>query len=780
MLKKTLLMASLLLSTLTFAQSNSTYKGVVVNKDKTPLDVFSVVIFNAQDTSKQVFSNTYTNGNFDIGFTPVKGEKYGAYLLSMGYKDMRLDLHKLTDTIVMPTKSMVLEDAVVEGKRKVTTSLGTEGGVLFDVSNTYLSDMGNSTDLLNFIPGVQADKDGKVTMVGVQGEVVIYINNVRVKEVEKLKTYKSEDINSVEVLRSPGAKYKNAAAVILIKTNKEYEGFSSLIEMQGFLTADANYEVNPNIQASYTKGKITASASYKLDRDVSENEGTSTKIIDKYISPDNWTFADENKGDNNIFDHWYNANLDYRITEKHLLTFQYTGSHDNTKSNNVTNQTITANSFGNMMDNKYALKSDASTLSNTGHMYYRGEVNPKFTIEYNADFSSRINDNDNANTWQQGDAPAEAFSQKTKSDASAFTTDVLFINQIKEKHALSYGLEYSYLQDNVTSNTKEGMATNYKQNSTFVKTILEYKLQVIKPLSLSFGFNYLYNNIKDNNTTDNGKIYNSVIPYFGIQYYNAEKEYGIGLNVKHNNYQPDAGMLDDVTINYTSPYEISTGNKNLENMKFTYVDVDFSYKQAYIGMSYSNLINCIISFPTVEMQSDNTPLITTKPINLTDPINMVGLYAGYSNNFKFWTPSFNVYMSYSNAKLANGEGVIEQKQGFFAILMMSNRFNLPKKYFISLFANYVPRGYSLYEKTGDSYAIRLNIEKRLLKDQLRISILTKFTNDWSATSSAINGIYQDNRSYSSWYKFIGISASWRFNNHKEVQRAKESAYMNML
>lgn len=781
MKKRILLILFTFASIISFAQSEHTYKGVVVDRDMKPLDVFSVVIFNAKDTSKQVFTNTFTNGNFDIKFTPVKNEKYGAYLLSIGYKDVRIPLEQLKDTVIMPSNSIILEDAVVQGKREVTTSLGTEGGVMFDVSNTYLSDMGNSTDLLNFIPGVKAEKDGTVSMVGVQGEVVIYINNIRLKEPEKLKTYKSEDINSVEVLRSPGAKYKNAAAVILIKTNKEYEGFSSLVEAEAFLTEGANYQVAPSLQASYTKGKITASASYKLDRDVSENESTGTKIIDPYISPDNWTFADKSKGDNDRFNHWYNANLDYRINDKHLLTFQYTGRNDNQKSNNLTEQTIKANSFGSLMNNRYELNSEGSTIANTGHLYYKGDITKTFNIEYNADFSSRINDNDNLNAWQQGEGEAKPFSQRTKSNASAFTTDVLLTNRIKEKHSLSYGLEYSYLTDDVTSNTKEGMATNYKQNSTFLKTIFEYKIQVIEPLSLSLGFNYLYNNVKDNNSTDKGTRYNSIIPYFGVQYYNAKKGYGMSLNIKHNNFQPDAGMLDDVTINYISPYEVSTGNKDLKNMKYTFVDFSFNYKQFFMGAMYQNLTNCVTEFPTVEMQADNTPLITTKPINLENPVNVGGFYAGYSTKVKFWTPSINIFALYSDTKMPNGKGVPERFGGIFAVASMSNRFDLPKKYFIYLMGHYMPKGYMLYEKRGESYSVRLNIEKRLLKDQLRIELRTKFsTNEQSYSSSTINGLYKESRISTSWDKYIGISASWRFNNHKEVQKAKENAYMNML
>ncbi|MEG1553561.1 MAG: outer membrane beta-barrel protein [Rikenellaceae bacterium] len=766
-------------TTLLFAQNINTYKGVVVDKNKSPLDVFSVVLFNAKDSTKQLYTNTFTNGNFEIPFTPIKGERYGAYLLSMGYKDTNLPLSKLTDTIVMTNNSIVLDDAVVEGKRKVTTSLGDEGGLVFDVSNTYLSNLGNSTDLLNFIPGVKADKNGSVTMVGVQGEVVVYVNNIRIKEVEKLKMYKSEDINSVEVLRSPGAKYKNAAAVILIKTNKEYEGFSSMIDLQAFLKDNTKYSFVPSIQGSYTKGKITASLSYNLDRDVLEEESRADKVIDKYISPNNWVFEDKGAKDNDIYNHWYNANLDYRINEKNLLTFQYSGRYNKSNSESSTLQTISANSFGNLLNNKYTLNSDVANKSNTGHIYYKGNYSKNFTLEYNADYASRNNDNTNLNSWQEGDSESKPFNQTTKSKASAFTTDILLINTIKKKHSLSYGLEYSYLQDEVNSNTKEDVATSYKQNSSFLKTILEYKVQVIEPLSLSLGFNYLYNNVNDNNTTGKGKNYHSIVPYIGLQYYNAKKQLGLGLNVKHNNYQPNAGMLDDITVNYISPYEVSTGNKNLKNMKVTSVDFSLSYKQFFMGLMYQNATNLILDISTIEMQGDK-PLINTKPINLGTPINAGGGYIGYNNKFKFWTPSVSIFAMYSNTKMPNTEGVNESYNGFFGGFSMQNLFDLPKNFYITLSGYYQPKGYILYEHQGESYSVKFNVEKRLLKDQLRITLMSKIDNRWDGSSFDINGLYKSTNTKTSWNKFVGIGISWRFNNHKEVQKAKESTYINML
>ncbi|MEG1937381.1 MAG: hypothetical protein RR132_07555, partial [Rikenellaceae bacterium] len=145
-----------------FAQAVNPYCGVVVNTDKTPVDVFSVVVFNTKDSTKQLYANTFSNGNFNINFTPKLDEKYGVYLLSVGYAETYINLEALKDTIIIRKKSMHINDVVVQGKRDVKTEMGTYGGRAYDVSNTYLSDMGTSTKLLNFIPGVSVSDLGDV------------------------------------------------------------------------------------------------------------------------------------------------------------------------------------------------------------------------------------------------------------------------------------------------------------------------------------------------------------------------------------------------------------------------------------------------------------------------------------------------------------------------------------------------------------------------------------------------------------------------------------------
>ncbi|MEG2493466.1 MAG: hypothetical protein RSF94_05085, partial [Rikenellaceae bacterium] len=245
-----------------FAQAVNPYCGVVVNTDKTPVDVFSVVVFNTKDSTKQLYANTFSNGNFNINFTPKLDEKYGVYLLSVGYAETYINLEALKDTIIIRKKSMHINDVVVQGKREVKTEMGVYGGLAYDVSNTYLSDMGTSTKLLNFIPGVSVSDLGDVKLLNSRDAVVIYINNVKIEDSAKLLSLKSEDIKSVEVITTPVARFKGAKAILYIKTNRAVDGFSSRVSNLYMVGDRMTYEA-PSMEMSFTKKKVTISTAYK-------------------------------------------------------------------------------------------------------------------------------------------------------------------------------------------------------------------------------------------------------------------------------------------------------------------------------------------------------------------------------------------------------------------------------------------------------------------------------------------------------------------------------------
>lgn len=54
---------------LSAAAQQRTYKGVVVDNERKPVELFSVMVTNAADTTKQLFAETFVGGNFEFTFT---------------------------------------------------------------------------------------------------------------------------------------------------------------------------------------------------------------------------------------------------------------------------------------------------------------------------------------------------------------------------------------------------------------------------------------------------------------------------------------------------------------------------------------------------------------------------------------------------------------------------------------------------------------------------------------------------------------------------------------
>lgn len=775
----TLLLIFIICPVLSFSQEKKdVFKGVVTDQNHFPLDAVSVIVFNVKDTANYIYANTFANGNFEFELSRVSAEKYGVCLLSMGFQDRYLDLEQLKDTIIMHNNLLRINDATVKGKRNVKSTIGKEGGVVYNVGNTYLSDLGTSTMLLNFIPGVKADNEGNISILGIRETVDIYINNVKSEDKEKLLSYKSEDIESIEVIRKPGAKYKNADAVILIKTVKKYEGFSARVTGMGYVSDNSDYSYSPRAELTYTRNKISISGAYNFNQGSITQKKYENREIDNRIITDNWVFKNNNDEDLIQYKHWYNANLDYRIDDKNFLNIQYSGRNDAENKEKTGRQTIYSDT-GNQYD--YDINSNVKNVNtrNTVHLYYKGDYSENFGLQVNADYSNRYIKTDEINLWEEIGSDPFNFIQNTSYDAAVFTTEILFESKIKKSHKITYGGEYSYLKDNVKSNDINEKPTRYKLNTHFLKAILEYKVDLSDKINLSLGGNYMFSYLYDTNQRTS---YNSVIPYLSLNYYDDKKDFGFSFNAKYYNWQPTASWLDDITTVYKSPFEIETGNKDLKKTIQIDIDLSFSYKNAYFGVWYLQNIDYTHPLTSIKIQNDGKPLLIYRPEQFIKPIYLSGIYGGISDKIAFWT--FNLYISggYSHAWLPGYGNELRTEKGFNLYFGIDNIFELPKGFFIYLSGYYNTKEVHIFTVMNQKYNIDLNIEKRFFNDNLRIILEGKglISNKCDIFYTNFYGMNTVNRNKRAWARSIGLNILWRFNNHKAVRLAKENEYLNML
>lgn len=787
-MKYILFLLSILLSSLAVAQEKITYKGVVADKDKTPLDVFSVVIFNIKDSTKQVYANTFSNGDFNVDFGKKKEEDYKVYILSVGYADTYLKLDALRDTITLHKKSMRLDDAVVKGRRDVNTSLGTYGGISYDVSSTYLSDMGTSTKLLNFIPGVSVSDLGEVKLLNSRDEVVIYINNVKMNDTEKLLSLKSEDIKSVEVITNPVARFKGAKAVLYIKTNRAVDGFSSRIGTL-YMVGDRMTYGAPSAEMSFTKKKVTVSAAYRYTYHDNFTSNYSNRKIDETVYSGGWQISEETKNTATSNTHWYSTSLNYAINSKNTFVAEYTGSANNDRNEKLSDQAVSVNSQGVIYNNVIDQDNDPKYNKNRVHLNYIGEYSDKFNITADVDFSNRLNKNLYKNNWfindiLTGEQSDTDFYQNEKSNGYAITSEILLNNTIKDKHIITYGLEHSYLRDDVSLTTSDetNNSSQYNLDSNFLKFIAEYAYKINSKLDIRLGFNYMYSNLKDNNSDKKGVNYNNLAPSLSLNYFNSDKELGINYSISYENYQPSAGDRNDVIVTVQSPYEITRGNKDIHNSIGYFSDLSLTYKKFGANLNVMFLTNDLIDGTIVE-ENNGKPLFVNTSINKKKPITNITLGLSYSNNIAFWTTNIYASATYALFNLEQATDIFEQTSGFIGGIYMNNQFKLPLDFYIYLDGYYRTKGYVYIRRYEPTFNMDLAIEKRFFKNNFSISIKGSgiLAEKIQGVSVKEFGIYNNYRTkgYGT-RRCFSVSASWRFNNHKKVQQAKDNAYLDML
>lgn len=772
-----------------FAQEGKkTFCGVVVGNDKAPIDVFSVVIFNTTDSTKQLYANTFSNGNFNFDFEKKSGEIYGVYLLSVGYEESYLKLNELKDTIMLKNKSIKIDDVIVKGKRDVTTALGTYGGIAYDVSNTYLSDMGTSTKLLNFIPRVSVSDLGGVSLLSSKDPVVVYINNVKMEDSEKLLSLKSEDIKSVEVITTPVARFKGAKAVLYIKTNRAIDGFSSRVSNLYMVGDRMTYEA-PSAEISFTKNKITVSGAYRYTYHDSFMSNYNTKKIDESVYKGGWQMSQNGNSTNISNIHWYSTSLNYTINSKNTLVAEYTGSIYNNRLQTLSDQKVSTSDQGVIYNNILNRGNNPNNNKNRVNLNYIGEYSEKFNITANVDFSNRINKNNYVNSWfindiLIGEQSNTDFTQNERNNGFAVTSEILFNNNINDKHTLTYGVEHSYLRDDVSStitNDTESTST-YNLDSNFLKFIAEYAYNINSKLDIRLGVNYMYSNLKDNNSGAKGINYNNLAPSLSLNYYNPDKELGINYSISYENYQPSAGNRNDVIVTIQSPYEITRGNKDIHNSIGYFSDLSLTYKKFGANLNVMFLTKDLIDGTIVE-DNNGKPIFVNTSINKKKPITNITLGLSYSNNIAFWTTNIYASLAYALFNLEQATDVFEKTSGFKGDFNISNEFKLPLNFYIYLDGYYRTKGYVYIRQYNSTFNMNLALEKRFFKNNLSISIKGSgiLAEKTQGVSVKEFGIYNDYRTkgYGT-RRCFSINASWRFNNHKKVQQAKDNAYLKML
>lgn len=297
-------------------------KGCVKNKQNENLPFCSVMFYCAD--SLVAGTTTEKGGCFELKLDS------GFYVMSISHVSYCefVDSFKLKDRekswdIVLEDKSYELDEAIVAVDR-----IEYESNINKDVFNVPTRVKNAAFDVyhvLQRIPMLKVDVIEKtVAMLGVENNIVM-VNNVR-RDNSYLQTLKPDEIDKVEIINNPGARYtsKNIHGIINIITKDEKKGHRASLFGQ----------INPSlifhsVGGSYNylsdKTRVSVSGSYfTFDKD--KDQGNMFREImvnnDRYIT--------EKKGENNSSNSLYSnlgINYEYILTDKSFFNISLNGNY---------------------------------------------------------------------------------------------------------------------------------------------------------------------------------------------------------------------------------------------------------------------------------------------------------------------------------------------------------------------------------------------------------------------------------------------------------------------
>jgi hypothetical protein len=213
----------------------------------------SVVILNAKDSTLKAFTRASTDGSFAIN-----GLGKGKYILLLTYPNYADYVENFTldsvnhehsfGGINLLLKSKLLADVIVKGKKAAIKIKGdtTE----FNASSYEIQPNSKVEDLLKQLPGIQVNKDGKITAQGqsvtkvlVDGEEffgddpTLVTKNIRADMVDKVQLYDKKSDQATFTGIDDGQKTKTIN--IKLKEDKKSGSFG---KADGGLGTDGYYE----------------------------------------------------------------------------------------------------------------------------------------------------------------------------------------------------------------------------------------------------------------------------------------------------------------------------------------------------------------------------------------------------------------------------------------------------------------------------------------------------------------------------------------------------------
>lgn len=280
-LKSFLLLAFILLVCEVYAtERKQKMHGVVCDqKDKSPIAFATVSLHQQRDTSLVTGTTSNQDGYFEI--SQVENGNYLLRISFVGYQTcmLSINLNEKNNfnlgTVPLREESIRMSEAVVVGKRIKAKSI--DNGTSFFMNQKIYNSSNSGVDILKHVPGIQVDLMKNISLEGSSNIKILVDGKERDKQY--LEQLDARQIDRVEIIRTPGAKYDASITGVIHVILKEREvGMSGHIFSEIPTNAQEIF-LDPTCGLNYNNRKLNLYTSYNGNLRYFDNTEENTKIL---------------------------------------------------------------------------------------------------------------------------------------------------------------------------------------------------------------------------------------------------------------------------------------------------------------------------------------------------------------------------------------------------------------------------------------------------------------------------------------------------------------------
>lgn len=763
----------LLLLLLSIGLKAQTISGIVRDEKNEILAGATVLLMSDSSLVKGKFTDSLGKFQFDGLST---NQQYFLKITMIGFVPMQSDTVKpscfFSNLFLKDAADITLEEVVVKAEKPMIEN--EIDRTIVNVDAMPGGNTGNVYSLLEKTPGVNV-RDNNISLNGKSG-VNVFINgrptNLGSRDLENyLKSLSASDIDKIELMENPPAKYDAAGgAIINLKLRQSRKaGWAGSVNFSHNVGKYwRNYD---GLSLNMNHGKLNAYASGGYFNERYEDlEFRNTHFLkeDYHVKTDSRGFT-QSRGFS------YHGGLDYFLDKKTTLGVFYRNS-----SPFVPSEGTVLNTVKNVTETIINPSSEYKTYDGAS-AYLTRKLNDK-----GRELSLEINQVRYMNDATLRFNRAQPFEYVLATKIRTRSANLDYIHPIKGGN-LEVGVKTSFMHndnDNRYFNIRDDKQvadlskTNHFLYDENINAVYASGSKRFKRWDIKAGIRM------ETTHAEGNQLGNEVVPRSGF-----ERSY---TNVFHNlfvSYKLDSAGQNTLTfvtqrrlsrpyylylnpfLMFKDPYNYSTGNPELNPQMQNRYEINYRHKGIWnIGVHVNPFTDVIL--PTTETR-DN--IFYTKQDNIAEGY-MYMLNVGLNTQFfKWWRVNYTARLAHIGLR---GKLYVENLDYSINVLRgeLNNNFRISDKLSISNYVNYATKDYNGQTVTKGRLMVNLGLQYKFLKDKASLNasfddIFFSWRNRNFSTN--ITNAYITSLSYSD-SRRVGVSLSYRFGNNKEMKKGKSS------